>query len=110
MACITMGFEKKSRQGLSYKPYIKLSCALFLWGFEAKNKKHFNYFSLINIGSGEIQNSLKQKIGLESSRAVDFTLRFVLLINFKFKIHTFNNHYESQCKINDTLNPLFSSK
>jgi hypothetical protein len=35
-------------------------------------------------------------------RIVNFVLRFVFLIKFKFKIHTLNNHYDSQCKINDS--------
>jgi hypothetical protein len=49
--------------------------------------------------AGELQKPLNQKVCSNSSEAVDFVLRFVLLINSKFKIHTFNNYYKSQCKI-----------
>jgi hypothetical protein len=49
---------------------------------------------------GEVQNRLNQKLSSKSLRAVDFALRFVLLIKFKFKIHTFNSYYQSQYKIN----------
>jgi hypothetical protein len=49
-------------------------------------------------GSGEVQKPLNQKVG-KSSKAVDFVSRFVLLINFKFKIYTFSDYYESQYKI-----------
>jgi hypothetical protein len=44
---------------------------------------------------GEVQTTLNKKIGLKSFRTVDFALRFIFFIKFKFKIHTFNNHYES---------------
>jgi hypothetical protein len=39
-------------------------------------------------------------MGSISSRVVDFSSWFILSINFKFNIYTFNNHYESRCKIN----------
>jgi hypothetical protein len=65
------------------------------------------------MGVGEVQNTLKQKVSSKFFRAVDFTSRFVLSIISKFKIHTFNNYYESRCKINGSkknLNSLFNSK
>jgi hypothetical protein len=33
-------------------------------------------------------------------RAIDFASGFIILINSKFKIHTFNIYYKSRCKIN----------
>jgi hypothetical protein len=48
----------------------------------------------------EIQRPLNQKLSSKPSEIVDFALRFVLLINFKFEIHIFSNYYESRCKIN----------
>jgi hypothetical protein len=38
----------------------------------------------------------KKLVQIKSSGAVDFALRFVFLINSKFKIRTFNNYYESR--------------
>jgi hypothetical protein len=49
----------------------------------------------IYLGDGEVQRALNQKVGSKSSETVDFISRFILLIDSKFKIHTFNNHYES---------------
>jgi hypothetical protein len=49
---------------------------------------------------GEVQSPLNQKLGLKILRAVDFALRFVLLIKSKFTIRIFNNYYESRYKIN----------
>jgi hypothetical protein len=43
-----------------------------------------------------------KKVGSKSYGTVDFVSRFIFLINSKFKIHTFNNYYESQCKINNS--------
>jgi hypothetical protein len=54
----------------------------------------------IVFGRGEVQSTLNQKVGSKSSRTVDFVSRFIFLIKFKFKIRTFNNHYESRYKIN----------
>jgi hypothetical protein len=53
------------------------------------------------VGSGEVQNTLNQKVSLKFSKIVNFVLRFIILIKFKFKIYIFNNHYESRCKINN---------
>jgi hypothetical protein len=61
----------------------------------------FNYNPTIK-GSGEVQTPLNQKVNLKSSGAVDFALKFIIFINSKFEIRTFNNYYESRCKINDS--------
>jgi hypothetical protein len=45
---------------------------------------------------------LNQKLGSKALRTVDFASRFILSIKSKFKISIFNNHYESQYKINDS--------
>jgi hypothetical protein len=50
----------------------------------------------------EAQSTLNQKNNLKSFKTVDFASRFILFIKFKFKIRTFNNHYEFKCKINDS--------
>jgi hypothetical protein len=44
---------------------------------------------------------LNKKVGSKSFVAVDFALKFIFLINLKFKIHIFYNYYEFQCKINN---------
>jgi hypothetical protein len=49
---------------------------------------------------GEVQISLNKILSSKPFRFVNFASRFVLLIKFKFKIRTFNNYYESRCKIN----------
>jgi hypothetical protein len=44
----------------------------------------------VSAGSEEIQRALNQKFGLKPSEAVDFVLRFVIIIksmNFKFRIY-----------------------
>jgi hypothetical protein len=49
---------------------------------------------------GEVQTTLNQKISSNLSRIIDFTSKFIFLIKSKFKVHIFNNYYESRCKIN----------
>jgi hypothetical protein len=48
-----------------------------------------------NESGGEVQRVLNQKVGSKFFEPVDFASRFIFLINSKFKIHTFNNNYES---------------
>jgi hypothetical protein len=52
--------------------------------------------NITEVEVGEVQSILNQKISSKSSRTIDFISRFVLLIKSKFKIRTFNNHYESR--------------
>jgi hypothetical protein len=66
---------------------------------EKKNVNRYVRYEYLLKEVGE-QSNLNQKISSKPSRTVDFALRFVLLTKSKFKIHTFNNHYESQYKIN----------
>jgi hypothetical protein len=47
----------------------------------------------IGNGSEQVQRHLNQKVCLKFYGAVDFTLRFIFLINFKVEIRTFSNYY-----------------
>jgi hypothetical protein len=58
------------------------------------------FVCLFEMEVGEVQSPLNQKLSSKSLRSVDFVSRFVLSIKSKFKFHTFNSYYESQCKIN----------
>jgi hypothetical protein len=74
----------------------------------ARRYLHLEHCLYNSKGMGEVQSTLNQKLGSKSSRTVNFVSRFVFLIKFKFKIHTFNNHYESQYKINDSKKLLIN--
>jgi hypothetical protein len=50
------------------------------------------------LGGGEVQSPLNQKMNSKRLRAVDFTLRFILSIKYKFKIHNFNNYTNLNAK------------